>query len=415
MKKLISKLLLFPILLSFCACSKEKPEETGPVVPAQLVATEEDRAALDATYAGKTLRYGEMHNHTKSSVRADGQRTLQQWKDEMTRLKMDFAFILDHEQSQHMYHSDWDDSFFIGGTEPGTVITDSKARQKNLDYGLLFSDAAALESLIEKWSHKFKIYRSAEEHAKYTPHLPGIFFPSVNFTTEEFGQFAEDAYAAGGLLVHLHPRASHSYLMSDDPLDYYFADYTGMEITTGFNGNMMFPSNEEAYQIWDALLKAGKKVWATAGSDSHRLPDYSGLTAMYTTNDHKDDYMATVRAGNMAPGWIGIRMNINGTAMGGETDFTGQRLQFSVGDIYNPGVTHTYDRGELPYIKGHSYSVELYDETGLLMEAEIDPLSMNYFAFDCNADAKYYRVVVWDSSARIRIGVSNPIWNTAAG
>ena len=115
----------------------------------------------------------------------------------------------------------------------------------------------------------------------------------------------------------------------------------------------------------------------------------------------------------MAPGWIGIRMNINGTAMGGETDFTGNRLQFSVGDIYNPGVTHTYDRGDLPYAEGHTYCVQMYDDGGLLMESEIDPLEMNYFAIDCDATAKFYRVVVWDLTTGCRIGVSNPIWNTA--
>jgi hypothetical protein len=55
--------------------------------------------------------------------------------------------------------------------------------------------------------------------------------------------------------------------------------------------------------------------------------------------------------------------------------------------------------------------VELYDDGGLLMAANIDPLQMNYFAIDCDEEAMYYRVVVWDVTDNERIGVSNPIWN----
>ena len=207
----------------------------------------------------------------------------------------------------------------------------------------------------------------------------------------------------------MHPKYD-SYIYSDDPMDYYFADYTGFEITTGSGGDMMYKDNNEAYDTWVDMLEMGKIVYATAGSDRHRLPDYSGLAAIYTVRDHRDDYMAAVRVGNMAPGWVGIRMNVNGTPMGGETDFAGQRLQFSVGDIYNPGVTD-YCGTENPYVEGHTYRVELYDDGGLLMAANIDPLQMNYFAIDCDETARFYRVVVWDVTDQERIGVSNPIWN----
>ena len=44
------------------------------------------------------------------------------------------------------------------------------------------------------------------------------------------------------------------------------------------------------------------------------------------------------------------------------------------------------------------------------MAANIDPLQMNYFAIDCDEDAMFYRVVVWDLTRRYRVCVSNPIW-----
>ena len=397
------------------------------VIPTITTATEADKAALLNTYAGATLRYGEMHNHTNSgpfrddgtgfspSTGADGKKSLDVWITEMDRLKMDFAFIVDHGMSIHMYHENFRPDYFIGGTEPGTTITDSNASTAKPHYNMLFAYPDQLESIFFKWESKYKPIKWNKENypTALTPSEEGYRVRYPSFTTEEFKQLAQDVYAAGGLLVQVHPKYS-GYIVSDDPLDYYFADYTGIEISTG-NGkayNMMYSANNKAYNLWVDLLELGKKVFATAGSDGHSFPDYSGLTAMYTVNDHKDDYMAGVRVGNMAPGWVGIRMNVNGTAMGGETDFTGKRLQFSVGDMYNAGEKD-YCNTPAVYVPGHSYRVDLYDEGGILMSAPIDPIGMNYFAIDCDADAKFYRVVVWDETDNERVGVSNPIWNTA--
>ena len=430
MKKLLAIFVVFATLATLCACANGNSAETTQggsafPVPEKLVATDADRAALEAAYAGKTLRYGEMHNHTSTgpyrddgtgdviSTGADGQKSLEEWIAEMDRLKMDFAFIVDHGMSIHMYNEKFLADYFIGGTEPGTSITDSKASPHAPHYNMLFADPAKLESIFFKWEEKFKPVKWNKENYPNAmePSEDGYRVRYPSFTTAEFTQLAKDVYDAGGLFVQVHPKYD-SYIVSDDPMDYYFGDYTGLEITTGSGGNMSAKDNDEAYRLWVDLLYKGKKIWATAGSDSHRLPDYSAFTAMYTTNDHKDDYMETVRQGNMAPGWIGIRMNINGTAMGGETDFTGQRLQFSVGDIYNPGVKDTYG-SDMPYEKYHTYRVELYNEKGLLLQAKIDPTQMNYFAYECNAADKLYRVVVVNENTETRIGVSNPIWNTA--
>lgn len=390
------------------------------------VASADDEAALLQTYEGMQLRYGEMHNHSNSgpyrddgtgisvSTGADGKNSLEEWIAEMDKLKMDFAFIVDHGQSIHMYTENfpnWREDYFIGGTEPGTTITDSKASQAKPHYNMLFADAASLESIFFKYEDKYKpIQWTAENYpTALNPYDYGYRVKYPTWTTAEFAQLAKDVYAAGGLLVQVHPKYD-SYIYSDDPMDYYFADYTGFEITTGSGGDMMAKNNNEAYDTWVDLLEMGKIIYATAGSDRHRLPDYSGLAAIYTERDHRDDYMAAVRVGNMAAGWVGIRMNVNGTPMGGETSFAGQRLQFSVGDIYNPGVTD-YCGTENPYMEGHIYRVELYDDGGLLMAANIDPLQMNYFAIDCDEEAMFYRVVVWDVTDNERIGVSNPIWN----
>ena len=391
------------------------------------IATESDQTALLNTYAGATLRYGEMHNHTNSgpfrddgtgytpSTGADGKKSLLDWIAEMDRLKLDFAFIVDHGMSIHMYHENFRSDYFIGGTEPGTTITDSDATTAKPHYNMLFAYPQELESIFFKWESKFKPikWNLTNYPNAQTPSEDGYRVRYPQFTTAEFTQLAKDVYEAGGLLVQVHPKYS-GYIVSDNPLDYYFADYTGLEISTG-NGkayNMMYSPNNKAYELWVDLLELGKKVFATAGSDGHSLPDYSGLTAIYTVKDHKDDYMAAVRKGNIAPGWVGIRMNVNGTPMGGETSFAGQRLQFSVGDMYNAGVTD-YCKTPAVYVAGHTYRVELYDDGGILMSSVIDPTEMNYFAIDCDASAKFYRIVVWDETDNERVGVSNPIWNKA--
>ena len=370
-------------------------------------ATDADKQALDAAYSGATVKYGEMHDHTNSGPRggistgADGNNSLVEWKAEMDRLGMEFATIVDHGMSIHMYYDEFDKTYFVGGTEPGTTITDSKAAKKTPHYNMLFSDPKGLEAIFFKWEKKF----TPTVHEGYEGYR--VKYPT--FTTAEFAQLAMDVYAQGGLLVHVHPKYD-SYIYSNDPMDYYFADYTGLEITTGSGGNMMTKDNEEGYQLWVDLLEMGKKIYATAGSDKHRLPNLTALTTMYTAEDHADTYMAHMRSGNFAPGWVGIRMNVGGTAMGGETDFAGKRLQFSVGDIYNSGQTDAYNTAPV-YVAGHTYRVELYDDGGLLMSSVIDPTQLNYFAIDCDETAKFYRVVVWDETDNERIGVSNPIWN----
>ena len=373
------------------------------------LATQADQAALNAAYAGKTLKYGDFHGHT-STAGADGKNSLAEWLQEIERLRIDFATVVDHQQSIHMRTEEFKEDVFIGGSEPGMLLKDSKAEYAQFDFSMVFADPSAFEGLLDKWSATFRPYQD--------PEYPGYRFYSVygnyGLTVEQYKQLVQDVYQAGGIIILVHPKQK-GYLTSDDPLDYYFGENSCLEINTGLKlsngdgGNMCAPSNEKAYRLWVDLLYLGKKVWATAGSDQHRLIDASGLNAVYTAEDHRDHYIAALRAGNTAPGWVGIRMNIGNAVMGGQTDFTGKRLVFSVGDIY----TSDAQEKEPVYQAGHKYRVELYDESGLLMDYPIDPAQMNYFALDCDANAKLYRVVVWDDTANTRVGVSNPIWNSA--
>jgi len=363
-------------------------------------AVTEDISTLDTIYAGREVRYGEMHDHSNSGPKADGFQSIATWKTKMAEIGMDFTTIVDHRQSVHMYDSDWDSSMFIGGSEPSAYIQGWPDGNRNMHYNMIFADAADLESLVKAFEGFEYVDAEDGKGGTWVTDVP-------SFT--ELEEQAAMVRQLGGFFVAVHPKYD-SYIKSDDPLDYYFGDYTGIEITTGTGGNMCYQDNEEAYQLWLDLLDMGKKVYATAGSDFHALPNASALTTLYGSDRDAQAYVDIFRSGDFAPGWVGIRMAMGDTTMGGTGSFTGQRLVFSVGDMYDVQLQDSY--GSYYYKADHTYCVQLYDDSGLLMESAIDPAQMQYFAVDADAEAKFYRIVVWDQTENTRVGVSNPIWNS---
>ena len=57
---------------------------------------------LLSLYENQQVFHGEMHDHSASGGTSDGKCTLDVWIEEMARLDMDFAAILDHRQIRHM-------------------------------------------------------------------------------------------------------------------------------------------------------------------------------------------------------------------------------------------------------------------------------------------------------------------------
>lgn len=405
-----------------------------------MLAKKQDQEALLAVYGNRVVKFGELHNHTNAGPTADGWQSLATWKEEMEKLGLSFAAIVDHKQVAHMYHKDWlsratedCDVVFIGGSEPGTAILDSKAEQNGLHYNMLVNDPVKLLQIVRdnpkfciksgryeafNWNSGFGCTNKAGTYdpADYKNDPTGIVqnWTYPKFTTEEFGQLANAIYGVGGLLVHVHPKYS-SYIVSDDPEDYFFGDIMGLEIFTcgrlGYSPS--FIRNNDAYVLWSDLLNLGKKVIATAGCDNHRMPSPHAMTAIYASKcPDSDEYMNYIHYGDIAPGWVGIRMAMGQTPMGGTTDFAGKRLVFSVGEMYQNTYAHEIP-GEFDpcYAPDRTYVVELITDKGVIWEQELNPAQMNYYALDADSQAKYYRVVVWDKTQDIRVGVGNPIWN----
>ena len=386
MKKSIAFLLALCVVIGLCACSEPAPAPTEPTEP-DYTASEADIAQLEKLYEGRTAFQGEFHDHGDTGGTSDGKMKLEDWKMNLRVKDMDFAAILDHRQVLHMRLPEWDNNIFIGGTEACTWIKDSKAEQNKLHYNMIFATPEELEAVLRQFPIQFSYY--------------GDHFSYFQFTTKEFEEIAKFITDNGGFFVHVHPKGK-SYLVSDDPLDYYFGEYTGIEVLCGYYGNQSVEINQDALKLWTDLLALGKHVYATSGSDSHNASNTVSLTTIYAAQGNAATYISHVKQGDFTAGPIGIRMSVGDTHMGGETDFAGKRLVVSAGDFHS-----------LECMPGHTYRIDVYSDQGLVASQEIPGIGTSYMALDADDAAKFYRVEVYDVTSQYQVAIGNPIWNEA--
>ena len=331
-------------------------------------------------YNNRVPYFGELHDHAATGGTSDGKRTLSHWKNAMEALKIDFATILDHKQVRHMYLQEWDDSIFIGGTEPGTYIIDSKAKYNGLHYNMVFAEPEKLENVLKTFE-EFKFDGGIEGHFVYP-----------KFTIKRFNELINCVKKNDGFFVHPHPKA---LMESDDPNDYWFADETGIEVFYNDYKNDITQLN---YKLWVDLLANGKRVWACAGGDGHSCVSNLALTTIYASNKKSKSFLSHLRKGDFVCGFVGIRMCIGNTIMGDRCIFN-DRLIICVKD-FHPSVL----------IKEHKYSVRVINETGIIYSKKISIVNPNYFTLDTK-DCAFYRVEVYDETSKIVIAIGNPIWN----
>lgn len=391
MKRLFALTLAVCLLLTLCACGKEgAAKETEPKL--DTTAQEADIVKLDSLYADLEACHGELHDHADTGGYSDGNNTLDEWKAMMAKEKdMDFAAIVDHKQVLHMTLPQWDDTLFIGGTEAGTRVTGTSATQDQLHYAMTFADLESFEKTLLAFPMQYQYIPSEDYTNRYY---------YGNFRYDEMCQLAQTVLDNGGFITHVHPRGD-SYMISENPEDYLFADYMGLEVLCSYYGNMTADNNQEAYKVWTDLLALGRRVYATAGSDSHRQSNLISLSTIYTAQKNARGYLDQVRAGNFTAGPVGIRMAVGDTSMGGECSFQGQRLVLSVGDFHSKASN-----------PANTYRVDLYDDKGVVFSQELTGMDMQYFAIDADPAAKFYRAEVVDVIENYQFAIGNPIWNT---
>ena len=360
--------------------------------------TQADVDSLNALYAGTTPYYGELHDHSSSGPKGDGKQTLTVWKRYMDAIGMDFATIVDHKQSAHMYLDEWDTTKFVGGSEFATWITDythTADAEGNLHNGVHHNMIFADREVFLEYLKSVPEYRYSGNNV-LTDMVPG--YPS--FSRARMVELVNTILDMGGFFTHVHPK-SPSYLISDNPLDYWFADWTGIEVILSRRSNAV---NADNYKLWTDLLALGKKVYATAGSDNHNMPNIETMSTFYTTEKSAQAFLDNMRAGNFTAGMAGIRMSIDGIVMGSQAteNFAGKRLVFAVGDFHRSLVEN-----------GHDYRVDLYNDEGIIFSQDISSDETTYFAIDAQ-DCKFYRVEVYDTTDNVLISMGQPIWNVGA-
>lgn len=395
MKKLICLLLSLVIVFGLCACGGNGEGEGNKET--NYTASAEEAAALEKLYEGLQMHHGQLHDHAKTGRRSDGKATLQEWKDGMPAVGMEYVALLDHRQTDHMYLPEWDPTLFISGTEAMTYISDRDARYNKYHYNMIFNNVSDMEAVLKN-------------HMKTYMFVDGL-FDYYPMSSAEFTQIIQEVLASGGYFVIPHPCQTAMEIapegveswVAEDLMEYYFCDGIGYEVFYHIsnNQNARDEQTKQNYDLWTGLLALGKKVYASAGSDVHNLPTDRGLSTVYSSQKLDTSYIEQLRKGNYTAGPVGVRMNIGETTMGGTGDFSGKRVVFSVGDFHTNFLN-----------TAHSYRVDLVSDTGVVFSQKFVPGETQYFAFDADEAAKFYRVEVHDENLPYTLlALGNPIWN----
>ena len=382
MKKLLCLLLVLAVSFCLFACGNSKQKKN--IV--NITATEADIAHLESLYAGLQPCHGQLHEHSDTGRRGDGHATLVDWKENMPAVGLDFVGLMDHRQTDHMYHEDWDTTLFISGTEARTNIKDRPIANNTFHYNMIFNDVADMEAVMMKHYSIFK--------------LSGGMFRYGSMFSEEFVQVIQDILATGGFFVIAHPGQTRGE-QYDDALVFYFCDGAGYEVIYDNTGNQNYRDGDTKvnYDIYTTLLAAGKKVYATAGADTHSFPTDQALTTIYAEKKQDDAYVQQLHAGNFTAGPVGVRMTIGNSTMGSTTDFNGQRVVISVGDFHQN-------------FAGGKYQLKVISDQGEVFTVDLASTETSYFAFDADENAKFYRVEIHDTTLNYTLlAMGNPIWN----
>ena len=346
-----------------------------------MKATQKDIELISTVYEGRKAFHGDLHNHADTGGTSDGKRSLEHWKGALEALHMDFAAILDHRQVRHMYLPEWEDGLFICGSEPGTEIIDSGAEDKHIHYNMIFPSPKELEELLEAHP-EYQFTGGVEGHFKYP-----------KFTVEDFGKLIDEIKERGGFFVHPHPK---QLMRSDDPLDYWFRDETGIEV---FYVDMRHKHTEANYKLWCDLLALGKRVWACSGEDGHACARDTALTVIYAEEKSSAGFIKHLSVGDFVCGSVGIKMCMGDVRMGGVASFEGNRLVVAIDDFHRSVKNPE-----------HKYRLDIITDAGVVASEEISCEEPYFFALDTE-ECAFYRAEIFDETQNLRIAIGNPIWN----
>ncbi len=345
-------------------------------------AAEEALRQLESLYSGRKAMHGDMHTHTDSGGTSDGKTPLAEFVKQLKALGLDFAAIVDHKQIRHCLLPEWDD-MLICGTEPGCNLNDPDRppRSRKMDYCMLFQHPSDYFRVMEAFP-EFKFTGGPDGHNGYPGHTP-----------ERMAELSRFIYSLGGLMVHAHPK---QLMASDDPMHYYFGEYMPLETILGHANSYNTVQNRN---LWESLLKLGKRVHTHGDSDTHREAKNCALTTVYAREKKGAAVLREIREGDCAAGSIGVKMAICGARMGSSLPYReGLTLAIKLDDYYTPTM-----------LEDTVYCLKVYTDRGLAYASEFDGKQPQALTLPV-LDRKYYRVEVTNESDGHFVSISNPIW-----
>jgi hypothetical protein len=251
-----------------------------------------------------------------------------------------------------------------------------------MHYNMIFPGPKSTEELL----HSFPEYQfegGAEGHFIYP-----------KFTRERFTEIVEKVLSLGGFFVHPHPKQK---MLSENPLDYWFRDYTGIEV---IYRTLESKHTENNYKLWCDILALGKRLYCCAGGDGHACCSDRALTTIYSAERKNVSYIQHLREGDFVCGPVGIKMCVGDTRMGGHLNFEGQRLTVSASDFHKSVKNPE-----------HTYRLDLITDAGVVESVEFSCDEGVTVAIDCDPAAAFYRAEVFDVNRNLRLALGNPIWN----
>lgn len=348
-----------------------------------------DFAALDRIYANRRVYYGDQHVHTSCGGTSDGKTPMAQWPQKMDALGLDFAAVVDHKQMRGFFLPEWDEERFIIGTEPATRIKDLNDAPYGqgsvytaIHYNMLFPHKYGLAMVLAN----FPAFQFQGDE------LNGS-FKYAHFTKAEFKALFDYVTSIGGMMVHPHPK---TMLSSRDPLDYYFGE--GMYLETlyeTYDSHFSFKN----YDLWVELLALGKRVYTSAGSDTHGEVTNAVVSAFYTKEKSGRAFFDQMKTGDYAVGIFGMQMCIDDVPMGGQVVYRpGQTLTLRIADVFARSLQ-----------ANTAYELRVYTDQGQAFAAMFNGQHPQALALEVQ-QRKFYRAEVFDLTHGYRVGIGNPIW-----
>ena len=349
------------------------------------IVADADFSALEDYYKDRKAYYGDQHVHTKCGGTSDGSFPMTDWPEEMDKIGLDFAAVVDHRQMRGFFLPEWNTERFIMGNEPSATIYGLNAAAPGYDhihYNMLVPHKYGLAMVFANFPEfEFRGDELTGSH-KY----PG--FPKERFM--EMVKFIQDM---GGMFVHPHPKTMMS---STDPLDFYYGEHMFLEtLYEKFESNFSFKN----YKLWTELLALGKHVYAAGGSDTHRKPSNQVVSTFYTKERKDTAFFEQMRSGDYTVGAVGMQMLIDGNPMGSEIEYKdGMILTLKVADFFKPR-----------WQENTVYELRIYSDEGLVYNSIYNGVNTQKIALKVK-NRKFYRAEMFDITHGYRVAVGNPIW-----